>query len=274
MTPETMSELGTRRLSDAAASLPPAERALLDLWTQRGLDDEALSAMTGMSAATIAMRRARIVEHLSAELGQAHWEIEDALRGLTETGSEPAAAAEREAQPPAAVKSGGRLRRWLVLAILILVVIVLAVVLRSPSHRGKSGASAPASPAASTSLASRSTAPRPARIQALTALPGGLTSAAGLVSLSGSGHKLKLKLSVSGLPSSHGGHYEVWLYDSILDARALGRLNGGVHTVNLDLPRDAGRYQWIDVSLQPPGAVNHSGESVLRAPNPAHAPPA
>ena len=42
-----MSGLATRRLIDAAARLDPADRALLNLWVNRGLDNERLTGLTG-----------------------------------------------------------------------------------------------------------------------------------------------------------------------------------------------------------------------------------
>jgi hypothetical protein len=39
----------------------------------------------------------------------------------------------------------------------------------------------------------------------------------------------------------------------------------GVASFKVALPRDYRRYHWIDISFQPPGLVNDSGESVMRA---------
>src|SRR5664280_518641 len=64
----SMSRLATRRLIDAAASLEAADRALLNIWMSRGLDDADLARMTGMTEATIAGRRERIVAQLSTVL--------------------------------------------------------------------------------------------------------------------------------------------------------------------------------------------------------------
>jgi hypothetical protein len=104
----------------------------------------------------------------------------------------------------------------------------------------------------------------------LTALPGGLTHASGSVKLSGKVKNLKLDLTVRGLPAAHAGHYEVWLYNSVIDSRPLARLRNGHHKLAVRLPANVRHYRWIDISFQPVGAVNHSGESELRASNPAH----
>ena len=91
--------LATRRLIDASATLPAADRALLSLWTQRGLNDAAMARMTGMTPAAIVERRERIVGALSAELGLPPEDISGALAGIASSASAvaPAAAPSREA---------------------------------------------------------------------------------------------------------------------------------------------------------------------------------
>jgi len=69
----------TPGLIDAASSLPAAERALLDLWVNRGLDDERLAAMSGVSSDVIEARRARIVQRLSQKLRMPTVEVQEAL---------------------------------------------------------------------------------------------------------------------------------------------------------------------------------------------------
>ena len=94
------------------------------------------------------------------------------------------------------------------------------------------------------------TQPKPAAIR-LTALGG---NARGTASLDGN----RLKLKLSGLPA---GAHEVWLYDSIIDAKSLGSGK------SFKLPRTAKRYEFVDVSVEPAdGNANHSGQSVLRVP--------
>ncbi len=333
-----MPGLATRRLIDAAAALAPADRALLNLWVHRGLDDERLARLTGMSAASVAARRAGIVGRLSRELGLPEADVVGALGALEpESGPEPeAAAAVAEPQlatatpdtlppdtlPPAAATpetlppataqpteppptepttADAPRRRpgvWAVLAAAIaiaVVVVVLVIALRSggsstraavtsapaattPAATSAAAATTPAAtstPAATTSPATSSTAAAPTpstpstRPDPFGSLPGGLTRATGTVRLIGSGRTLRLRLTVSNLPGIHGGHYEAWLYDSVLDSRPLGRLRAG-HAATYLLPAGARHYRSIDVSFQPRGVVNHSGESRLRAANPAH----
>ena len=105
----------------------------------------------------------------------------------------------------------------------------------------------------------------------LAVLPGGLAHARGSVQLTGPMKHLRLKLRVRGLPVPPTGHYEVWLYNSVLDSRPLGRLRPHGRAAFYRLPADARHFRWIDISFQPVGVVNHSGESELRSVNPAHA---
>jgi hypothetical protein len=71
-------------------------------------------------------------------------------------------------------------------------------------------------------------------------------------------------IAASGL---RAGTYQVWLYDSVLDARSLGAATGTKIELDLKLPRNATHYRYVDVSLEPKdGNPNHSGRSVLRVP--------
>ncbi len=101
--------------------------------------------------------------------------------------------------------------------------------------------------------------------QRLATLLGGALHAAGSVALAGTAAHPRLTLQITGLIGAHNGHYEAWLYNSILDSVPLIRLRYGVANFTVALPRDYRRYQWIDISFQPPGMVNDSGESVMRA---------
>jgi hypothetical protein len=73
-------------------------------------------------------------------------------------------------------------------------------------------------------------------------------------------------ITVSDLPKPSGS-YQVWLYNSVVQAQSLGSIQGGSGRLEVRLPPDARRYQFLDVSHEPAdGNQNHSGESVLRAP--------
>src|ERR1700735_5621973 len=78
-----MSGLATRRLIDAAARLDPADRALLNLWVNRGLDNERLTDLTGMSLDALQARRENIVSQLSAALGLPERDIRGALEQIS-----------------------------------------------------------------------------------------------------------------------------------------------------------------------------------------------
>jgi hypothetical protein len=291
------------RLIDAAAQLDAADRALVNLWVNHGLPDSAVGQMIGMGPEAIAERRARIVERLSMELDMTPAQIDEALAakapapspangngsgsngraGAAALGTGPAAE-EPPVPAPAVTRRRGRLIGWLSLAALAVAAVVVALVLvvsggSSPPTRPHAAAvprpaavatataPAPVPPSRPSSSPTVSRPPSPP----LAALPGGVRHAHGSLFLAGHGRHLKLRLTVRGLPAAHRGHYEVWLYNSIIDSHALGRLRTGRHHLTMRLPRHAAHYRWIDISLQPLGFANHSGESVLRARNPARA---
>jgi outer membrane biosynthesis protein TonB len=338
-----MASLATHRLIDAAAHLDAADRALLNLWVNRGLDDERLTALTGMSLDALQARREKIVTQLAAALGLPDVDVRGALEGISpeeealvatapdgvadEAPSLNGSAAVIEAEtqpvttetqpvtteappatdatppttneaPPATDEASPavpdepppppedepvetpRRRRWLWVGIVAAVLIVAAVIAivagggsSPPAHR--TAATTPSTPTTATQTPTVA-APVPAHPTAgpvpvpFAGLPGGLLRASGSVKLSGPVEHLKLKLTVRGLPAAHHGHYEVWLYNSVIDSVPLGRLRNGRHRLGARLPANARHYRWIDVSFQPVGVVNHSGESELRASNPAH----
>jgi Anti-sigma-K factor rskA len=312
-----MASLATHRLIDAAAHLEAADRALLNLWVNRGLDDERLTALTGMTIDALQARRDKIVTQLAAALGLPDLDVRGALEGIApeeealvttvpdgmtdaaaghngatagvEAETQPATDeappgapdAPSPAPPPAEESEApGRRRRWLWVGIVAAVLIVAAaiVIIASP------GSSPPAHRAAATTPSPPTTAtqtptvavPTPAHPTGgpvpvpFAGLPGGLMHASGSVKLSGPVKHLRLNLTVRGLPTAHHGHYEVWLYNSVIDSQPLGRLRNGHLRLTARLPANARHYRWIDVSFQPVGVVNHSGESELRASNPAH----
>jgi hypothetical protein len=307
-----MTGLATRRLIDAAAKLDPADRALLNLWVNRGLDDERLTELTGLSIDALHVRRAKIVAQLAAELGLPDEDVGEALKqisphdealsplapiGVTDAAPSPNGAmtvTEPEAPPPDAeapppapglppsapegLPQASRSRRWLWLGLLALVVIAAVVIAIVAGGGRSSPAQRPTASTPSTAKTATQTppVPTPAHPTAnpvpapLAGLPGGLAHASGSVKLSGKLKNLKLNLKVRGLPAAHAGHYEVWLYNTVIDSQPLGRLRNGHHRLTVHLPANVRHYRWIDISFQPVGAVNHSGESELRASNPAH----
>ena len=387
-----ISRFATRRLIDASATLDPADRALLNIWVNRGLDDAALARMTGLSVETITERRARVVSNLSDVLGLPPEHVRSALTEIavvpdaspdtpsgpdaltaptadelsapapedlsppapqelsppppedlpptapesdpaadappadepeataptpprpepaaaadTPPAAEPTAAAEAPATagaPPATASPGTdspatgsprRRRAWIaLLAAVVVAAVVLIIVLafggsaRHPADAAQATTASAAPPTPAT-VAATTTTPSPASAsttpttpsgagapaarrgtERLAALPGGLADASGTVTLHRSTRKLTLDLRVNKLPPASHGHYEVWLYQSLIYSLPLGQLRNGVRRLSLVLPGGAGRYPWIDISLQPRGSVFPSGDSVLRAANPVY----
>lgn len=302
-----MDSEATQRLIDAAATLEPADRALLNMWVNQGLHDRRIAGLTGIEAVSLAARRDRIVLRLGGRLGLPPSDVRAALAEIAATsrqagassGGRPVATDRPSVSPPASAPAaaasgspppGPRRRRRVSTAVAALVVALVAVVVVATSsgnrHRVAPRAAAAAAPTtrtATTTPPSTTTAPattvEPPPVpgarssEPLVRLPGVVTTIGGWVGLIGTGGTAHptLGLSVRVFPIATRGHYEVWLYNSILDSHPLGSLRLGTYTVTYALPSHARRYRWIDVSFQPVGVVNHSGESELRAPNPAYA---
>jgi hypothetical protein len=80
--PDARSFADTTTLIDASATLDPADRALLNLWVNRGLDDDALAELSHLSVGVITARRHSIVERLSANLELSPQYVSDSLQQL------------------------------------------------------------------------------------------------------------------------------------------------------------------------------------------------
>jgi hypothetical protein len=290
-----MERAGFSRLTEATAALEAPDRALLNLWINRGLDDPALAEMTGMTPEAVAARRGRIVQRLSDELSLPADEVAEALGQIAASspradtrrnGDAPAAPGQVSADPSQPSPGERRSRPFplsaaLGVAALMIIGVVVGLALAvdgSGTHNRPTSAAAPTSTAAVTAAAIPATSSSPApplsppqRRPRRLSLPRGVGRARGAVFLAGNGGHLRLKLTVRALPTARRGHFEVWLYNSVRDSRALGRLRTGRHHVTLRLPRGARRYRWIDISFQPLGFVHHSGLSVLRAADPDRA---
>jgi hypothetical protein len=93
------------RLIDAAATLDPADRALLDLWVNRGLDDAALAGLSRLSVGAITARRHTLVERLSTDLELSPEHVNDALQALA-AGEQVLATSPAPADPDRAHSSG------------------------------------------------------------------------------------------------------------------------------------------------------------------------
>jgi hypothetical protein len=190
-------------------------------------------------------------------------------RDITEIQSdEPVAAVEPAATPAAATPATApadteRKRRSplaILLPLLILAALAAAVVLIASGGDSDDSPQPPAGqerPSAPADDRPAGDAPQRVRLSAL-----GSGDASGTASLDGS----RLRLRVTGLPPAEDAAYEVWLYDSVIDARSIGRV-GADGTLRAELPEGARDFRSLDVSREPAdGNRNHSGQSVLRVP--------
>lgn len=116
----------------------------------------------------------------------------------------------------------------------------------------------------------RAARPKPVRKPAaktpqvvLKPLPGSPSKARGTVTLESHRGRTFVRLQLTGLPRARGT-YRLWLYNSVLDSRALADASPAGKFVG-PLPRSSRHFRYLDVSVQDPGSRFHSGQSVLRA---------
>src|ERR1700733_1878391 len=76
--------------------LDPADRALLNIWVNQGLDDERLADLTGIEIETLAWRKGRLVGRLADELGNPAPEVRAALEQIAATTREAKARSDGE----------------------------------------------------------------------------------------------------------------------------------------------------------------------------------
>jgi hypothetical protein len=283
----------------ALSRLDPASRALLDLSLRRGMRPEEIGELLGTDPESVIVARESALEQLADELGMDDVsELDDVRARLAELPPEAwtgqaAVNGASTARPKLAVVEGApkeekeksgpqdeerKSRLPLLLALLAAAALVLVIVLAtsggSDGGKANTAASKPASPkpnAAKPKPNAAKPAPAPApkppaaapKVQ-LNAIGRG-SGAHGSAALTHGGKRLRL--DVSGLPDPHGGAYQVWLYDSVIDAASLTKVRGTRLSLDLKLPRNASHYRYVDVSYEPAdGNPNHSGESVLRVP--------
>ena len=110
------------------------------------------------------------------------------------------------------------------------------------------------------------TAPRVERQVVLRPVARGADGGVAVVTSRGGRRALLVQARLRGAGS--GGAYELWLYNSPADARSVGSARAGRRgdlRRAVELPGDAARFRFIDVSLEPAdGERGHSGRSVLR----------
>jgi hypothetical protein len=290
------------RLPAALADLDPGNRALLDLSLRRGVSDAEIGELLRKTPDDVARGRDAVLELLAdaldvpgldrrervrravAALPDDAWrgggqpppaepptreepELEVRLRRDTEP--EPDVRLKRRPEPPTAdddihfTPEPRRSRRGGLLAALglLLVLGALAAILLA----GGDDDDEPA-PDMAERTGSQATPPgdeRPGRGGGVALQPLTDAGARGRIAPGEGG---LLVISIGGLPRGEGS-YEAWLYDSVVDARSLGRFEGGARRLEGKLPPDAGEYRFLDISLEPAdGNPNHSGDSVLRTP--------
>jgi hypothetical protein len=289
------------RLIEAAAELGPDDRALLNLLVNHGVDEAFLLRALRTDQAHLEARylllAARLGEVLELPAPYVQEQLDELVRSAREyeasgaesangasAGSEsgpvplsapapsgaaaPAESARVEKTPVPEVadkRAPGRARRRtrpavVLLVVLVIVIVVVAIILSGGSSkhvhgRGTSPATGRANPNASTGGRDHGK---------LVALPGAPAGATGSIRLAGPANAPRLVVLAAGLPAAGTGHYEVWLYNSVIDSRALANLGASGGRVTVSLPANYRRYRWIDVSRQPAGSTVHSGVSVLR----------
>jgi len=287
------------RLPAALGDLDPGNRALLDLSLRRGVSDAEIGELLRKEPADVARGRDAVLELLADALGvgghNRRERVRQAVAALPDDawrtrgappppgppeppGEEPAPPVKPRPRPPEKVRDRAAVaralddklqfepepRRWRrggLLGALALVAVlgVLAALLLSggddDDDSNESG-SQPA-PAQDGPEAGEEPGGRTAR---LSPLSGGRGE--GRLEVTDEG----ATITIRGLPKPSGS-YQVWLYDSVVRAESLGTFAGASGRLRVQLPADARRYRFLDVSLEPADAnPNHSGDSVLRAP--------
>jgi hypothetical protein len=289
------------RLPAALGDLDPGNRALLDLSLRRGVSDAEIGELLRKEPGDVARGRDAVLELLADALdvgGHDRRErVREAVAALPDDAwraspcasppppRDPAAEPEPpdEPQPPTRAridsslsddraKAAGdrdddsyfapeprRSRRGLLVVLLLLGVIAAigAVLLASGGDDDDEPSS---SDGGDTPPAQTDGGKDEGRTEPLVRLGDGRGE--GRIAVTDEGATITLR----GLPAPDGA-YQVWLYDSIVDAQSLGTVSGGSGRVQVKLPADARSYRFVDVSREPAdGNPNHSGESVLRAP--------
>jgi anti-sigma-K factor RskA len=247
-------------LTTALRELDPGSRALLDLSLRRGVRDEELAELLKTDTGEVERRRAEAIETVAAEVGR------------SDPGELPTVRSELAELPPDSWNGGGTARsapveaetsrlsprRMLIAALPIAAIAaIVAGLVAAGAYHGGDEASPRKAP-----VAPKAPAPSGQRVALA---PVGATAARGTARLAGRGRRTRLKLSLSGLAPD--ARHEAWLYDSIADAVPVGAFRGPSARVRARLPAGAGRYRYLDVSLEPSdGNPSHSGQSVLRIP--------
>jgi hypothetical protein len=268
--------------SAALERLDPASRALLDLSLRRGMKPEEIGDLLGTDPDSVVAAREAALEQLATNLEMEDPSQLDEVR--TRLAELPAEAwtggaerprlsvvrEEREAAKPPPERRRSRLP--LLLALLAVAAIALVIVLASSGSSSDNKTASKPTPAAQKPAPQKPAPQKPkATKKPPKPVPKPVVPSTHLVALGSSGatgtasltqDRSRLVIKASGLPN---GAYQVWLYNSVIDATSLTKVSGTTLSLDLKLPASASHYRYVDISREPPdGNPNHSGESVLR----------
>ena len=284
--------------TSALARLDPASRALLDLSLRRGMRPEEIGELLGTEAASVEVAREAALEQLAHELAMDDVsQLDDVRARLAElppeawTGKakvadaggngkpaaaepkavrEPRPAPAREREPRRTTTQPERRRSRLPILLAMLAIALIALVVALASSGGDENKSQPAASSPGKPAASKATKPKPTAKPKPTGPKPGPQVRLTRIGRAGSGTARfteggkRLQINADGLPQAT---YQVWLYDSIVDAQSLGAATGTKLQLDLKLPANAKHFKFVDISREPKdGNTNHSGISVLRVP--------
>jgi hypothetical protein len=162
---------------------------------------------------------------------------------------------------PKKISEGGSNRRLIGLLALAAAVVVLFIVITSGgSDDATTGGAATATK--SNTKGSKGDKPTSDAVT-MQMLPGVDVAGSIDVTMSGDPATPDLDMKLDGLPDPDG-EYRAWLYKSVIDSRSLGRARKGDGEVKVTLPEGWQDYPFVDVSVQDPGSIAHSGKSISR----------
>ena len=277
------------RLPGALADLDPGNRALLDLSLRRNVSDAEIGELLRKDPVDVARGRDAVLELLcdALEVGghDRRERVREAVASLPDDAWRPGPAQPATASPPPPLlddvadepepelepegptldeglyfepeERRSRRTAWLlILGGIALLGVLLALLLSGGDDDGSNESGSQPAPAQNGS------GPAPEGDTAkLSPIGGGRGE--GTVAVTDEG----ATITIRGLPNPAPGSYQVWLYNSIVDAKSLGTFPEGSGKLEVQLPSDASNYRSLDVSREPDDAnPNHSGASVMRAP--------
>ena len=284
------------RLPGALADLDPGNRALLDLSLRRNVSDADIGELLRKDPVDVARGRDAVLELLcdALEVGghDRRERVREAVASLPDDAWRPGPAQAATPPPPPPLRDdlvdepepepeleelkpppppreldeslyfepeerGSRRTAWLlILGGIAVLGVLLALLLSGGDDDGSNESGSQPAPS------QNGPGPAPEGDSAkLSPIGGGRGE--GTVSVTDEG----ATITIRGLPNPAPGSYQVWLYNSIVDAKSLGTFPEGSGKLEVQLPDDASNYRSLDVSRESDDAnTNHSGASVMRAP--------